>query len=105
MGGGSKPQTSKTRINVKSCSTFPTILLEDEEAALSQDDIRFMEIMEHSTVQQKDGSFEMPLPFKTSPQLPNNRTQAITRLNTLQNKFKKDPTYQQQYTSFIEELI
>ncbi|XP_067945302.1 uncharacterized protein [Watersipora subatra] len=106
MGSGKRQNGRKTpRVSVNACNTVAKILSDDSDTLSSQDDIKFMEILSTGTVQRNDGYFQMPLPFRSRPKLPNNRLQALGRLASLTNKFKTDPSYKEKYTEFINELI
>ncbi|XP_026124742.1 uncharacterized protein LOC113106917 [Carassius auratus] len=47
----------------------------------------------------------MPLPFKTSPQLPNNKKLALVRLKHLKRKLDKDPQFKCDYRMFMEGVL
>ena len=49
---------------------------EEGDGKLSQNDLCFMNIMETSVSQTESGKLQLPLPFKSRPQLPNNIEQA-----------------------------
>lgn len=51
------------------------------------------------------GHYEMPLPFKTRPSLPDNKGSAMIRLNHLKRKLQRDEKYKEQYIRFMEEVI
>ena len=57
---------------------------------ISRKDKKFLKILETGT--KKNGNhYEKPLPFKdTDVKLPNNRNQAIRRINQLKRRFQKD---------------
>ena len=56
----------------------------DRQATLSQDDLQFLKKMEEGIRQTADGHYEMPLPFRgNTPNLPNNKSLALRRLNKL----------------------
>lgn len=57
------------------------------EKTVSQEDLVFLQKLEHGITQTENGHFEMPLPFKERPQMPNNRQLAETRLNQLKRKY------------------
>lgn len=64
-----------------------------EDKTYSQEDIRFLSYLEKNIVQDKDGHLEMPLPFKRRPELPNNKKMAVTRLECLEKRIKRDERY------------
>ncbi|XP_071802645.1 uncharacterized protein [Asterias amurensis] len=47
----------------------------------------------------------MPLPFRSRPCLPVNKAQASLRLSHLKRKFEKDKKYQDDYVSFVQDVI
>ena len=47
----------------------------------------------------------MPLPFKKRPLLPDNRTTAVTRLEFLKRRFRKDTKYEEDYIKFMNEIL
>ncbi len=51
------------------------------------------------------GHYEMPLPFKTRPSLPDNKGSAMTRLLHLKRKLQRDESYKKHYVEFMEEVI
>ena len=51
------------------------------------------------------GHYEMPLPFKERPTLPDNTQLAMTRLNHLKRRLSKDQTFHRYYTDFMNEII
>ena len=71
----------------------------------SQEDIRFLSYLEEKIVQDKNGHLEMPLPFKYRPELPNNKKMAVTRLECLEKRMKRDERYKKHYTAFMKEII
>ena len=71
---------------------------------ISKEDKRFIDILQSGTT--KNGShYEVPLPFRDKEfQLPNNRNQAVNRMEQLKKRFQKDPVFFKSYTKEIEEL-
>ncbi|XP_023815425.1 uncharacterized protein LOC111948165 isoform X1 [Oryzias latipes] len=77
-----------------------------EEAQLSQEDLRFMSIMEEGLKMKSNGHCEMPLPFKEdNPSLPDNKGCANHRLKCLKRRFERDKQYHKDYTNFMTEII
>ena len=68
----------------------------------SQEDLQFLKIMEEHIEKTEDGHYEMPLPFKKRPLLPDNLTTAVTRLESLPCK---DTKYQEDYIKFMNEVL
>lgn len=77
----------------------------DDMIVMSQEDIKFMRIMEDQTSRLEDGSDQMPLPFKERPILPNNRVQAEKRLEILKRRFARDASFKEEYSLFMNEII
>lgn len=63
----------------------------DKDKYVSQDDIRFIQLLSDSITQREDGHYEMPLPFKSTdpPSLPNNKKLATVRLQYLKKKIEE----------------
>ncbi len=72
------------------------------EKSISQDDIQFMHLLNERIHQNADGHLEMPLPFKTHPQLPENKQLALVRLKQLKGKFEKNPKFKEDYIKFMD---
>lgn len=77
----------------------------EEGKKVSQDDIIFLNKVEDGIQKNMHGHYEMPLPFKTRPSLPDNRSSALIRLNHLKRKLQRDERYKEQYVKFMEEVI
>ncbi|CAB4004899.1 Hypothetical predicted protein [Paramuricea clavata] len=70
---------------------------------LSYNDRLFMKKVEEQIHQRYDGHFEIPLPLKNPEvKLSNNKSQAMSRLNKLKDRFKNDQSYQKDYSTFME---
>ncbi|XP_023204623.1 uncharacterized protein LOC111611627 [Xiphophorus maculatus] len=77
-----------------------------EDANLSQEDLRFLSIMEEGVKIKADGYCEMPLPFKKDrPNLPDNKVCAVHRLRCLKRRFERDKKYQNDYANFMSQII
>ncbi|XP_051792767.1 uncharacterized protein LOC127530320 [Acanthochromis polyacanthus] len=77
----------------------------DGRKTVSQDDILFLEILKDSIQKNTSGHYEMPLPFKERPHLPDNKQLAVVRLNHLKRKLLKNETYKEHYMKFMSEVI
>ena len=80
----------------------------DEESytKLSHEDMEFIRKLNSGIRQREDQHLEMPLPFmKESPCLPNNRSSASYRLESLKRKFAKDEKYYEDYKRSMEEML
>ncbi|KAL1276825.1 hypothetical protein QQF64_036448 [Cirrhinus molitorella] len=73
-----------------------------KERSISQDDIQFTQLLNEKIHQNSEGHLEMPLPFKTRPQLPENKQLALVRLKRLKGRFEKDPKFKDDYVKFME---
>ncbi len=75
-------------------------------APLSYNDRLFMSKVKEEIHQRDDGHFEIPLPLKNpAVKFPNNKSQAMSRLNKLRHRFEKDEGYQKDYLTFMENII
>ena len=73
---------------------------------LSQEDLKFMSILENGIHMNSEGHYEMPLPFKKDvPNIEVNSSLARKRLKSLKRKFEQDADYKTMYCSFMNELI
>ncbi|KAK7906730.1 hypothetical protein WMY93_015342 [Mugilogobius chulae] len=77
----------------------------DDEAGFSQDDVAFLNAVGIGIQKNELGHYEMPLPFKKRPILPNNKEMALVRLNHLKRKLQRNQDYKEQYIKFMEEII
>ena len=76
------------------------------EQALSQEDRKFLTIVEDGIHQCESGHYEMPLPLKNpSPPLLNNREVALRRLSQLKKRFESNKKYKEDYVAFMESMI
>ena len=72
---------------------------------LSQEDKTFLKRLE-GIHQRSDGHYEIPLPLRDDKlSLPNNKSLALRRLYKLGQRFEADMKYQDDYTTFINEII
>lgn len=72
----------------------------------SQEDVRFMKLMEGSIKQNIDSHYEMPLPMKSSEvMLPNSKPVAMQRLHQLRNRLKRNQSFTADYNKFMSDLI
>ena len=72
----------------------------------SQDNIKFLRMMEDNILTCADGHYEMPLPLNPSrvPQF-SNRENALLRLKSLERRFDKDPKYKESYVANMNDLL
>ena len=79
---------------------------DDNEVSLSQEDHRFLDVMKRTAHKNKQGNWEMPLPFRSSDvSMPNNRSQAVNRLNSLLQSFKRKPQLEKDYLAFMAKTL
>ena len=71
----------------------------------SQEDLQFLKIMEEGIRRAENGHYEMPLPFKERPLLPDNRSTALTRLEHLKQRFLRDVKYKEDYIKFMNQIL
>jgi len=72
---------------------------------VSQEDIQFLHILEKEIQKDDDGHYQMPLPFKKTPTLPNNYSLAAKRLDHLKRKLSRNEEYFQEYSDFMKEIM
>ena len=77
----------------------------EDEILVSQEDIQFIRILENEIRHKDDRHYEMPLPFKSRPCLPNNRKLAEIRLAHLRKKLASNKEFKQHYVAFVEEML
>lgn len=79
----------------------------DKDKYVSQDDVRFIQLLSDNITQRKDGHYEMPLPFKSTepPLLPDNKKLATIRLQHLKKRLKNNERYKEQYKAFMKDMI
>ncbi|XP_061159982.1 uncharacterized protein LOC133170834 [Syngnathus typhle] len=81
---------------------FPESTYEKEE--MSQEDLRFLNIM-NTSVKVQDGHYQLPLPFKGHPRMPNNRMMAAQRAELLRRKFGRNTIFWEEYTLFMNTMV
>jgi hypothetical protein len=79
----------------------------ESETTVSQEDIKFMNILQDGVCQDSEGFYQLPLPFCTdnSPILPNSRRTAEKRLQHLKKRLKSNETYRTDYVQFMNGII
>ena len=116
--GGSDVRSQKTLCLRVAIKELPAVSMRDilrvlecdfkdhkEDKKVSQEDLQFLERMESGIRKTENLHYEMPLPFKNRPLLPNNRLMALTRLEHLKRKFIKGRKYKEDYIKFINEIL
>ncbi|XP_047674812.1 uncharacterized protein LOC125145551 [Tachysurus fulvidraco] len=88
------------------CYQSPRIRLQRhkpwEKDHITRCHIQFMQLLNDKICYNADGHLEMPLPFKTCPQLPENKRLALLRLKRLKGRLDKDPKFKDDYIKFME---
>lgn len=80
--------------------------IEQEIGKRSQDEVKFLQIVEEKIKVNEDGKYEMPLPFRHGdPPLPDNRSAAVNRARTLRQQLMKNPKKREHYVQFMEASI
>ena len=79
-------------------------LSSDNGSPMSQNDIKFLRLMDKST-SIEDGFYTMPLPFKETPQLPDNRQYALKRFKSLNRRLAANSELNEKYRDFMSEVI
>ncbi|KAL7841403.1 hypothetical protein SRHO_G00250940 [Serrasalmus rhombeus] len=75
------------------------------DETVSQEDLIFHDKLKESIRRNEDGRYEMPLPFKERPCLPNNKQLAAVRLNHLKRKFIANEKYKDDYINYMTDII
>ncbi|RXN02417.1 major histocompatibility complex class I-related gene protein-like [Labeo rohita] len=78
---------------------------EQNTRVVSQEDIMFLNKLGENIRMNQDSHFEMPLPFKKRPCLPDNEPLAVMRLQHLKRRLMKDQEYREHYVKFMEDVI
>jgi hypothetical protein len=77
-----------------------------DDALVSQEDQRFLQVMRDEIMVNSEGHYQMPLPFKgEDPKLPNNISKAYHRLKSLKVRFIKDPDHFKLYSEFMMKML
>lgn len=76
-----------------------------DDKTVSQEDLAFLSTLKDGIKKNAQGHYEMPLPFRKRPSLPDNKRLAEIRLNHLRRKFSRDEKYQRDYTTYMKEII
>ena len=76
---------------------------DDNEIEMSVEDRYFLDIMEKGVHKNHHGNWEMPRSEVIC--MPNNRSQALTRLNGLLRNFKRKPQLEKDYREFLGRII
>lgn len=74
-----------------------------EKEEMSQEDLRFLNIM-NTSFKLQDGHYQLPLPFKGDPKMPNNQLMAEQRAESLKQKFGRNFIFKEEYTMFMNAM-
>ena len=78
----------------------------DDKVGLSIEDRLFLDIVNREMFMDDSNSWVAPLPFRTPRRrLPNNRDQALTRLNSLQRTLEKKPEMKAHFVTFMKNIF
>ncbi len=78
----------------------------DNKPAMSFEDETFLKIMQAEFHQDEQKNWVAPLPFRSPrPSLPNNREQALSRLNSLRRTLSRNPEMKEQFSAFMKKLF
>ena len=91
----------------KLCSSLPQSITSrsSEEVCLSHEDQQFLNIMRTET-RFINGHYQLPLPFRTGCiSMPNNRKQALQRIDGLKKRFIRDRKFKLDYVKFMNDII
>ncbi|XP_054872902.1 uncharacterized protein LOC111584426 [Amphiprion ocellaris] len=75
------------------------------DKTVSQEDLIFLDKLEAGIRKNEQGQYEMPLPFKGRPYMPDNRQLAEVRLNHLKRKFCRNERYKEDYVRYMSDII
>ena len=79
---------------------------EDNKVSMSVEDKEFLSIMDKEMVKEEDGHWMAPLPFRKDRQrLPNNRSQALDRAQSLTTSLKRNPVKHGHFVTFMKGLF
>ncbi|XP_070183965.1 uncharacterized protein [Littorina saxatilis] len=80
--------------------------VEKDTGTISQDDIKFLDVIGNGIKLNESGHYEMFLPFREeNPALPNNRSSAFARAMGLKPQLEKDPVKRGHYVTFMNDLL
>lgn len=76
-----------------------------DDKTVSQEDLIFLSKLKEGIRKNDKGHYEMPLPFKQRPHLPDNKKLAEVRLSHLRRKFYRDEKYKKDYATYMKDVI
>ncbi|XP_033112194.1 uncharacterized protein LOC117113075 [Anneissia japonica] len=79
---------------------------DDDRIGMSIEDNEFLDLMNHEMEKDKGGNWEAPLPFRFNRSvLPNNKSQAESRMKSLIRTLEKKPVMKTHYFEFMEKIL
>lgn len=75
-----------------------------DDKTVPQEDLMFLSKLKDCIKKNAQGHYDMPLPFKQRPSLPDNKRLAKIRLDHLRRKFSRDENYKRDYTAYMKEI-
>ena len=79
---------------------------QDANLAMSQEDMKFMNITSKGIHKAEDGHYEVPLPLRNeNVHLPCNKKHAEARLKQLRRRFASDAKYKEDYVTFMQKML
>ena len=72
---------------------------------MSQNDLKFSDIMDSNITKDSKGFYTMPLPFKQKPNMPDNRAYTMNRFKGLERKLKANPELNTKYREFMDDIL
>lgn len=79
---------------------------QDANLAMSQEDLKFMNITSNGIHKAEDGHYEIPLPLRNeNVHFPCNKKYAEARLKQLSRRFAADSKYKEDYVSFMQKML
>ena len=79
---------------------------QDASLAMSQEDIRFMNITSNGIHEADNGHYEIPLPLRNeNVRLPCNKKHTEARLNQLGQRLGIDSKYKEDYMAFMQKML
>ena len=79
---------------------------QDANLAMSQEDLKFMNITSNGIHKADDGHYEIPLPLrKENVRLPCYKKHAEARLNQLSRRLAIDSKYEEDYVTFMQKML
>ena len=75
-----------------------------DDKTISREDLMFLSKLKDGIKKNAQGHYEMPVPFKKRPSLPDNKRLAEIRLSHLRRKFSRNEKYKWDHTVYMKEI-